>query len=94
MLRLAICEPFEAALHGKTRESAKDIEGRLLVEHVDLDDFYSDDYKEFRLGRGIDDPNYTVRLEIVETDELEGGEAVGTVRTQALVRLQRKWRDN
>ena len=92
MLQLAICERFDATAHGVSSASAKGIEGHYLIESIDLDDFYSGDYKEFRLGKGVDDAEYEVRLELVEAHELDGGEAVGLLKTHALKRLQRKCR--
>lgn len=93
MLQLAICENFDAVAHGTTLNSAKGIEGHYLIESINLDDFYSSEYKSFRLGKGIDDSNYQVQLEIVHAHELEGGEAVGILKTAGLKRLQRKWRN-
>ena len=90
MFQLAICERFDAAAHCVSAASAKGIEGHYLIESIDLDDFYSGDYKEFRLGKGVDDAEYEVRLELVEAHELEGGEAVGVLKTQALKRFQRQ----
>lgn len=93
MLQLAICERFDAMAHGIANNSAKGIDKHYLIECIDLDDFYSGDYKDFRLGKGIGDSNYNVRLEIVEAHELEGGEAVGVLKTHPIKRLQRKWRN-
>ena len=90
MFQLAICERFDATAHGTSPTSAKGIEGHYLIESINLDDFYSGDYKEFRLGNGVHDAEYEVRVEIVEAHELEGGEAVGVLKTHALKRLQRK----
>jgi hypothetical protein len=92
MLQLAICERYDARNHGKTEKSAENIEEHFLIESIELNDFYSGDYKHFRLGNGVEDPQYNVRLEIVEEHELEGGEAIGIVKTRALKRFQRKWR--
>lgn len=93
MLQLAICERFDATAHGISPASAKGIDGHYLIESIDLDDFYSGDYKDFRLGKGVDDPEYEVRLELVEAHELDGGEAVGVLKTHALKRFQRKCRE-
>ena len=92
MLKLAICETFNKSIHGITLNTSKDIEGQYLIESIDLEDFYSGDYKKFRLGKGIEDANYKVQLEIVEEHTLEGGETVGVIKTCALKRLQRRWR--
>jgi len=58
---------------------------------------YSDESKQHSSIRNykniVEHPNY-YKIELVETEELPGGECVCTIKTNAIKRFQRRWKKN
>lgn len=113
---IAICELFNANIHGVSSQSTPNMGEKILVnmtfsadefiqnEWIDVLELmknayssYSDEVKQHSSIRNykniVEDSNY-YRIDLVETEELPGGECVCTIKTNALKRIQRRWKKN
>ena len=87
---LAFCERFKPQIHGLDENSSPNIKEHFLIyATIDLNEFLSDEFprEEKRLRC------YNIRLEIIQADELSGGqEQVCYLKTFWLRIVQRRWK--
>jgi hypothetical protein len=94
---IAICQPYNVFIHGRTEDSNEFIDRHFILEEfIGQNLFYSWSYED--LIHDINSINSSLgidtmpSLEIVEPIELPTGEYVACIKTFWLKILQRKWK--